>query len=79
MLMIPFSVLLWCVGWSLYWIGEAKDKLKPKSPDQMEKLALATLLPYPKLKLGNRGYAAEAPEKIGSNKSNARTERVVES
>jgi hypothetical protein len=47
--------------------------------NQIEKLTLATLLPHPKLKLRNRDYSAEAPEKIGFNKPNVREERVVES
>jgi hypothetical protein len=77
--MMPFAVLAWCVGWSLYWVGEAKEKLKPKLSNQIEKLAIATLLPHPKLKLTNRDYSIEAPRKIGSSRPNAREERVIQS
>ena len=64
LLMVPIGVLVWCVGWSLVWIGGTKEKLKPKLAEQKRNLAFSMLLPEPKLKLRNRGYTAEAPEKI---------------
>jgi hypothetical protein len=64
LLMIPFAIVVWCVGWGLSWIGEAKVKLKLKLASQTEKLTIAGLLPQPKLKLRNRCYKAEASEKI---------------
>ena len=79
LLIIPFVVLVWFIGWSLYWVGEAKEKLKPKLPNRVDKLTLAVLLPRLKLKLRNPNYAAEAPEKIKPDKLNVRAERVFES
>ena len=64
LLMIPFALLIWCVGWNLFWIGEAKQKLRPRSVNQTAKLSLAVLLPQPKLKLRNRECMVKAPEKI---------------
>lgn len=66
LLIIPFAALVWCVGWSLCWVGDVKEKLKPKLPSQMEKLTLAAILPHPKLKLRSPGYVAKTQEKIGS-------------
>jgi hypothetical protein len=62
--MVPIGILVWCVGWSFLWIGEAKEKLRPKLAEQKGNLRFSALLPEPKLKLRNRGYTTEAPEKI---------------
>jgi hypothetical protein len=63
-LMIPIGVLVWCIGWSLLWIGETMEKLKPKLVKPRGNLTFSVLLPEPKLKLRNRGCTTEAPEKI---------------
>jgi hypothetical protein len=64
LLMVPIGALVWCIGWSLLWIGETKEKLKPKLAKQKGNLTFSALLPEPKLKLRNRGLIAEAPETI---------------
>lgn len=40
LLIAPFAVLVWLIGWSLYCVGEAKEYLKPKRSNRGEKLAL---------------------------------------
>lgn len=62
--MIPFGVFVWCIGWSLLWIGEASAKLKPQLAQQTGKLNFAALLSHPKLKIRNPNYIAETTEKI---------------
>lgn len=61
-LMIPVGVLVAFIGWSLCWVGQAEEKLKPKLHNQTEKLTFAVLLPHPKLSIRNHGYATETPE-----------------
>jgi flagellar basal body-associated protein FliL len=48
-LAMPIVVILWCIGWSLYWIGAKKEKAKPKLANQTENLTLAVLLPEEKI------------------------------
>jgi hypothetical protein len=62
---IPFTALVWCIGWSLLCVGEAKSRLKIKLPSRKEKLASAVLLLKPKMKLGKSSYKIATPEKIG--------------
>ena len=64
LLITPVAVLVWCIGWSFLWIGETKEKLKPKLVAPKGNLTFSVLLPEPKLKTRTQGYAAEAPEKI---------------
>lgn len=64
LLMIPIEVLVWCIGWSLLWIGETMEKLKPKLVKHRGNLTFSVLLPEPKSKLRIRGRSTEAPEKI---------------
>jgi len=63
LLMIPIGVLVWCIGWSLLWIGETKEKLRPKLVEQKGNLTFSVLLPEAKLNLRNRGHTADAPKK----------------
>jgi len=64
LLMVPVGVLVWCIGWSILWIGEAKEKLRLKVVKENGNPTFSVLLPEPKLKLRNLGYTAEAAEKI---------------
>jgi hypothetical protein len=66
LLMVPIGVLAWCIGWSLLWIGETKEKLRPMLVQQKGNLTFSALLPEPKLKLRNQGCTAEAPKNPSS-------------
>jgi len=44
------AVFIWCLGWSLYWIGKRKEKLKPDLANLKENIALTVLLPERRLK-----------------------------
>jgi hypothetical protein len=46
---MPIAVLLWCIGWSLYWIGPKRETTipKPKLPVQKE---LTIFVPTPEQK-----------------------------
>ena len=63
LLLLPIGLLAWCIGWSLLWIGETKEKLKPRLAEHRGNLMFSVRLPEPKLKLRNRAYTAKAPEK----------------
>jgi len=63
LLMIPIGLFAWCIGWSLFWMGKTKKKLKPLQAEHGGNLTFSVLLPEPKLELRNRGYTAEASEK----------------
>jgi len=45
LLAMPFAVVIWCIGWSLYWIGDRKKKLKPDLSNLKENVTLTVLLP----------------------------------
>lgn len=30
LLAMPFAVLIWCMGWGLFWVSEDRRKIKPK-------------------------------------------------
>jgi len=77
--MTPFAALLWCVGWSLYWVGQAEEKLKQRLSNQTEKSTFSALFPHPKLKIRNRGYAGEAPEKHRIQQTKCKGKQVFES
>jgi hypothetical protein len=36
LLAMPIVVLIWFIGWSLFWFGEKKKKLKPDSAYKKE-------------------------------------------
>jgi hypothetical protein len=61
--MTPIAVLVWCIGWSLLWIGETKEKLKPRLVKPKGNLTFSVLLPEPKLKLRNQGYMLKRQKK----------------
>jgi flagellar basal body-associated protein FliL len=43
LLAIPVAAILWCIGWSLYWIGEKKEKSKPAPVNKTRNLTPAIL------------------------------------
>ena len=50
-LLIPVAVFLWCIGWSLYWVGIKKETAKQKLSAQKE---LVIFVPAPEQKCATR-------------------------
>ena len=48
-LLMPIAVFLWCVGWSLYWIGLSRESLKPRMIREADELSFGVLLPENKV------------------------------
>ena len=47
-LLMPIAVFLWCIGWSLYWIGVKKETTKPKpNPKLSVQKELVVFVPAP--------------------------------
>ena len=49
LLAMPFAVFLWFIGWTLYWVGTKKEKLKPEPVKKKESVTLTVLLPENKI------------------------------
>jgi hypothetical protein len=47
---MPLLVIIWWMGWGLYWIGKRKEKLKPDLLNVKENVTLTVLLPKRTLK-----------------------------
>jgi hypothetical protein len=45
---MPLAVIFWFIGWSLFWIGSRKRKVKPVRKPAHEELRFAVLLPEQK-------------------------------
>jgi hypothetical protein len=45
LLMLPFAVFLWCIGWSLYSIGDKKAKISPRVISEADDVTFGVLLP----------------------------------
>ncbi len=50
-LLMPIVIVLWCIGWSLYWVGLKKETTKPKLSVQKE---LVIFVPAPEQKCATR-------------------------
>jgi hypothetical protein len=48
-LLMPIAVFLWCIGWSLYWIGSKRETTKPKPILSVQK-ELIIFVPTPEQK-----------------------------
>jgi hypothetical protein len=48
-LLMPIGVFLWCIGWSLYWIGSKRETTKPKPKLSVQK-ELVIFVPTPEQK-----------------------------
>jgi len=46
---MPIAIFLWCVGWSLYWIGGKKETAKPKMITQANALTFTVILQEQKI------------------------------
>ncbi len=51
LLVVPVAVFVWFRGWSLYWIGAKKEKLKPAITNQTDNVIFTTLLPELEIEL----------------------------
>ena len=47
-LMLPLAVVLWFFGWSLYWIGSNKKKVRLVKKESSKLLAFSVLIPEQK-------------------------------
>jgi hypothetical protein len=48
---MPIAVFLWCIGWSLYWIGSKRETTKPKpKPKLSVQKELIIFVPTPEQK-----------------------------
>jgi hypothetical protein len=45
---MPLVVFLWIFGWSLYWIGSKKKRVKPRKRDNSKDLTFTVLMPEQK-------------------------------
>jgi len=49
LLAMPLAVFLWFIGWTLYWVGARKKKLKPEPVKKKESVTLTVILPEDKI------------------------------
>lgn len=48
LLVMPLAVIFWFIGWSLFWIGSRKRRVKPMRKPAHDELHFAVLLPEQK-------------------------------
>lgn len=47
-LLLPFMVILWSIGWSLYWVGHRKTTTKSIKNNQRDYVTFTVLMPEKK-------------------------------
>jgi hypothetical protein len=48
LLFLPVVVLIWFIGWSLYWIGLREEAAKPRKIIYQKELTLSVVMPKEK-------------------------------
>jgi hypothetical protein len=50
LLLMPMIVFFWCIGWSLYWLGQKREMAKPQ-PKMSRQENFAFIVPIPEQKV----------------------------